>query len=439
MLRLGRMQTAGFGGMLGCFGEVFLGINQGNSASVAKIAGILRHRYFLPSVILFGIALRLALLVAARNNSVFPDELAYEDIGTALWKTHQFTHKGFPTAFRAPGEPLFIAGVFALFGKHLIIIKLFQILSLGAVPYLCAKLGRATGLSVSAANVAAMLASFHPALAYASTTLYPTAFTTVALTAGVVYSVSAEKYGRASSAMKAGIAYGIAGLFTTTFVPVALLVSLICVLRRKLKIAVIILVVGLLPAAVWALRNRAVLGVTTLATNGGVNLYLGANDQATPLSGNWIKTDADPNADPRLSGDLHQDNDARERAVAWIKLHPGRYVWLSLQRAVLVADSVGNPKTEGMHSGVLARCVGWLMLPVVLLGFLGLFLYRGHPASWFASAALLLVVGSSAMTIVKPRFRLPCDPLLGTFAVLSMSPTRKKQLPLPLDTAKMTQ
>ena len=31
-------------------------------------------------------------------------------------------------------------------------------------------------------------------------------------------------------------------------------------------------------------------------------------------------------------------------------------------------------------------------------------------------AAVALVVLSSAFTIVKPRFRFPCDPLLGVFA-----------------------
>ena len=88
--------------------------------------------------------------------------------------------------------------------------------------------------------------------------------------------------------------------------------------------------------------------------------------------------------------------------------------------AVLL-DSSGQPKTTGAHSGGIARLAGWLLLPVVLAGLAGLWLYRANPLSWLLAAALALVAASSAITIAKPRFRFPCDPVLFVFSAAAVT------------------
>ncbi len=286
---------------------------------------------------------------------------------------------------------------------------------MGALPFLCARAGKLLRLPLWAANVGALLAALHPALAYSATTLYPAALTAVALTAGIVYSAVAEQRDSPGAATAGGLALGIAGSATTTFVPLPILVGLYLLWKRRIRSALIVGLIGMLPAAAWVARNRAVTHEWILGSNGGVNLFLGANDEATPESGNWVTA-------PREMGrkELAEDRAYQTRAKLWIRAHPARYAQLFVERAALVVDSAGHPRTQGPHSGRAARLVAWAMLPFVLAGIAGLFLYRRTACAAMTFLALLLVVVSSGATIVKPRFRFPCDPLLGTFAVAAV-------------------
>jgi Dolichyl-phosphate-mannose-protein mannosyltransferase len=380
------------------------------------VSEVLRRPDFLPWIVALGLLFRVALLVATRHNAVFPDEFDYERLGVSLWKAHAFALAGLPTAYRAPGEPFLIAGIYALFGEHSFLIKLAQALLLSVVPFFCARLARGIGLGIRAANLSALFASLHPALAYAATTLYPTALTAVALTAGIVYCAAAHSDNKTGTGLKGGLALGVAASATTTLAPLPLLIACGFLVKKKLRLALVIGLLGMLPTLGWLVRNHAAMGAWVMATNGGVNLQIGATDQATPRSGNWV-------VPPKLPpGDEIAINHIREEAgLSWIRQHPVRYAALCVGRALAIVDSVGKPMTPGLHTGLSARIVGWAMFPIVVLGFAGIVLYRRTPAAWFTAAALALVIVSSALTIVKPRLRFPCDPLLGTFAAATLA------------------
>jgi hypothetical protein len=377
------------------------------------LANVFEYRYFLPAVTVAGVLLRLALLLAVRHSQGFPDEQEYQNLAVTLLHEHRFAMAGWPSAYKAPGEPMFLAGVYALVGQRLVLAKVLQEFVLAMVPVFCWRLARLLGMAVGWANLAALLGAFDPALNYAATTIYPTALTAVALTAGVFYAALAARDDASGAAIKSGIGFGAAGLLTTTFAPLALLVGLYLAWKRKMRVALIVCVVGMLPAAVWMARNRGAMGEWILSTNGGVNLYLGANDAATPRSGNWVEV---PFSIRAGGVEVPVEKEYTQAAEGWIRVHPGRWVELSVCRAVLVVDSVGRPVTAGLHSSRMAQVVGWAMLPVVLLGVAGLWIFRRCAAAWFVAMALGLVTVSGAATIVKPRFRFPCDPLLMTFA-----------------------
>jgi 4-amino-4-deoxy-L-arabinose transferase-like glycosyltransferase len=359
-----------------------------------------------------GTLLRLALIAGTRHHQRFYDEQDYDNIGLSISQGLGFKNTTYYTAYRAPGQLVFIGAIYAVFGHHPLIVEIAEALLLAILPFVCSRLGRALGLSPLAANLGATLAAFHPALAYASTMLYPTVLTATALTVGVWYSWQAMERNRSAPGIAAGIALGIAGAATTTFAPLAFLAAIVIAWNRRFKIAALVLIVGMAPALAWMIRNELVLHDFALATNGGQNLALGANDQATPRSGNWIEVPGDP-----TKGEVHLDHEEQKQALAWIHSHRGRYAELVALRALAVFDSEGKPKTEGLHSGMLAHIAAWSLLPVVILGVFGLVVYRRHPLTWLTIAALGLVIMSSAATIAKPRFRFPCDPLLGVFAI----------------------
>ncbi|MBS1821250.1 MAG: glycosyltransferase family 39 protein [Acidobacteria bacterium] len=370
--------------------------------------------------------LRLSLVFIAYKfkTTVFADEIDYMKIGISIAHGHGFIKDGIHfTAYRPPAQPVMIALLFKMFGQSIVLIKVVEALLLTVVPFICFRIGRMLGLGVAAANVGAALATLHPALAYASSTLYPTVLTAVALTLGVWLCSLAVNGDRIGAATGAGLAFGIAGSATTTFAPLAAIAGVLLLFRRSYRSALIVGILGMLPVVLWMVRNDRVMGRFTVATNGGYNLYLGANDLATPMSGNWV--------DPHLYsegtlGEIAVDDDYKTAAVQWIKSHPAHWGELAIARSVVVFDSVGNPRTQGLHSGLVGHLMGWIMLPVVLFGVLGLVVCYKQPLSWFTIAALLLVVGSSAATIAKPRFRFPCDPLLAEFSVAGFLYTKKK-------------
>jgi hypothetical protein len=81
-----------------------------------------------------------------------------------------------------------------------------------------------------------------------------------------------------------------------------------------------------------------------------------------------------------------------------------------------VLDSVGKPRTPGLHDNPWAKLVGWAMLPWIVFGLAGLWSNWRVPEARIVGMAFLLVLASSSITIAKPRFRFPVDPLLAIFA-----------------------
>jgi len=175
----------------------------------------------------------------------------------------------------------------------------------------------------------------------------------------------------------------------------------------------------LAPTVWWVARNRAVVGTASLGTNAGFNLALGANDRATAFSGNWIEPDPIPQ---RIRNDeLARDRVWTDAAKRWIEAHPARWAGLAAARALATLDSVGHSRTRDLHDSTLAKVAGWAMLPWVLLAVVGLVLERRSAAGQLTATALLLVAASAALTIVKPRFRFPVDPLLAAFAAVAVA------------------
>jgi hypothetical protein len=360
------------------------------------------------------------VLIAARQGAPrFYDEGDYDHLARALAAGGDYALRGGPSAFRPPGWPLVLSAIYRCFGAHPIAGEIVQSLLFGLAIVAVARLARLVSGRPAVAMWAATAAALHPALAYASATLYPTTLTATALTIGLERLASAwyARRGRAiAPALIGGALLGLAGLATTYFALLPVLFAAHALARRKVAVAFVVAIVGTAPSALWLARNAIVLGVPSLSTSVGFNLAIGANDDATPRSGNWVEptlTGADADADEPT-----RDRIWRARAHAWIAAHPARYAALAVGRAFATLDSAGSPKTRGPHDGVAARAIAAAMLPWTLLGVAGAIASRRRIAARLALAALLLVAASSAASIAKPRFRFPVDPTLGVFASL---------------------
>jgi 4-amino-4-deoxy-L-arabinose transferase-like glycosyltransferase len=398
--------------------------DRGGGATWNRIVKVLSHRSVLVHTAGAGLAFRVVLLVAGRHRDMFYDEHDYSAIAKHILSGEGFSSGAGPTSFRPPLTPLITAALYALGPHPWWTVGLLQSIALCALPFAVASLAKRLGLGPAGANIAAALAAFHPGIAYASITLYPTVWTTVGIVLGLAFVGRALADSDRKASVAAGVALGLAGAATTYFAALPVIAALVLGARRKLIPAALVFGVGLAPAVAWSLRNHVSVGTGSLSTNGGYNLALGANDRATPRSGNWVEPDlsrAEVPDDERL-----RDAAYRASAMHWIRENPGRYAYLAFGRGLAVFDSVGKPRTRGVHESKAARAAGWLLTPWVALGVAGLWIKRRDSHAWLTIGAFALVVAVSAATIVKPRFRFPLDPALAPFAVIAAASIFKR-------------
>jgi hypothetical protein len=355
-----------------------------------------------------GLVARLVLAARQGGALQFEDERDYHRIAQHLLAGHGFVGAWGPTAFRPPGQPLWLSAVYAVVGVDARSAAIAQAVLASTLPFAMARLARLISRRPSVSIGAAAVAALHPGLVYASATLYPVVLTTVTLGWGLTLVVGAGLL-------------GVAALATPYFAPMPVVAALLALRAsaerpaRRLPAVALAALVGLAPCAAWTARNARVLGAWTLGTSGGFNLALGANDAATPRSGNWI-------APPALAAEDDRDEVVRDRAyrvqaARWISTHKTRWAALVGARAIAIFDSVGRPRTRGAHDGWPARLVGLALLPLAVGGVFGVVVYRRSNAALLTGAAFACVLVAAAPTIVKPRFRFPVDPALGTFAV----------------------
>ncbi|HLL55311.1 MAG TPA: glycosyltransferase family 39 protein [Myxococcaceae bacterium] len=383
----------------------------------------LETRKWIVLLALVGLAARLILIALRQGSVTFYDERDYDFLARSLLEGRGFAGVHGVTAFRPPGQAVFMALVYAVAGPSPVAVHAVQALLLTLLPFAAARLGRLISGHPAVPIGAAALVALHPALTYSCTTLYPVTLTALLLASTVLASLNALEAGEPRWVLAAGSSVSLLALTTPYFVLMIPAVIGLLLLRRRWGACAAVAGIALVLVGGWMARNRAVIGAAALTTGGGYNLALGANDQATPRSGNWIEPPLASIPDDEAERDAAYGRLARD----WIAANPVRWTGLALARAVFVLDSVGKPATRGAHDGLLARAAGWAMLPVTLLGLAGLWRERRRLASLLTAGALGCVVIASAATLVKPRFRFPCDPLLAPFAVAAGARRRRTE------------
>jgi hypothetical protein len=405
--------------------EIALMENKSAARSMA-VAGkyvetLLSQRWVLPGAVLVAALFRLLFIAVAGRQQRFYDEGEYLSIARAIAHGQGYRLFDHPSAYRPPAMPYVLAFCMRLVGDRYWVFALTQAVLLCLLPFLVFWTAHFLRLRRPYAVLAALIVALHPGLNYAATTVYPTTITAVALVLSTLLALKAIGRNSPAHGVMAGLAAGVAASATTIFGPYGILLAVVAGLRRRVRVACVIALFSVLPTGAWVVRNHLVLHTNSVATNGGFNMELGANDQAEPRSGNLIRPDITP--EEPFGDEVDWDRDHHARAKTWIAAHRVRFTELFVLRSLAVLDSVGKPATAGLHNSPAAQLAGWAMLPLILLSLAGLWLYRRSPLAWMTGGALALVMLSSGLTIVKPRFRFPIDPLLILFSVAALPPT----------------
>jgi 4-amino-4-deoxy-L-arabinose transferase-like glycosyltransferase len=384
---------------------------------------------------LLAFVIRLGTTLALRDWHIGPgaqmgaDGIEFNQLGRHLAEGRGYVwDSGQPTAFRAPGFPMFLSLIFRLFGDSSYPIIYVSFALLGALTVLFTFLlgeklgGERLGL------YSGVFAAFYFPHVYFSTVFASENLFTLCLAACLYFYLR----GGVWSVVSAGVCLGLATLTR----PLAILVLPVLIglmlwetkkaLRPRLTSALILALMTLAVVLPWTLRNYQVFHkVVFVATNGGATFYGGNNDvvlhQRQHLGG-WVSSGQLPgraliDAQP---DEVSHDKKELELGLEWSRTHIASLPLLTLYKFVrfcLPESDSGNRKF------VLLQWV--LATPVLLLAGLGIFRSRGDLRFRTLSLTLLISVVSALIFWGAPRFRDGCVCLLAIYAALGLLSLRR--------------
>jgi hypothetical protein len=220
----------------------------------------------------------------------------------------------------------------------------------------------------------------------------------------------------------------------------ALILLLWIYLRKGIKVGIKSLIISFLILAIFPasliIRNNQALGLTSISTNLGVTMNLGAGDGAT---GGYVGSTSKAGVPCEITGNsVEQDNQRVKCVLNWYLKNPGKSIelfynksiyfwspwdgpiangtmarnpWLTVSpiRDAAMSSEDGNKLVYGT-AGKIASWV-WLLSGLCLLLYGFLILWRQGSIEKMLAAVALVTVGTnwavSLMTIGDHRFRIP--------------------------------
>lgn len=373
-----------------------------------------------------GVVLRLVWCLTLPNSFFWGDEGEYSVIASHLVDHGFYSMDGVhPTAYRAPGQVLLIAVLYAFNGVNPLPVRICQSLLWGLAIWLAFRVALEMGAMRRAAVWTAAAVALYPAYIYAAGVMFPMTLFTLALLAGTFGLVRAYNGAGVRVAALAGAALGVGTLTIPYLLPAVLLVPF-WFGRTRWREALAAVAVTLIVVAPWPLRNWAAMGEPVMGTQQWLNVWYGNNASATATSGSNLflqdKSLSDRYILTRVRDEMAADDLLRDEALRYIRDHPVHTVWLWCCKAVNLYRLWPSPLTVNAHSSWPVKLLGALSFgPVLVLAVVGWW-RRVLDRRRAAIIALYLAVFTAvaAVTISKDRFRMPLDVYLLIFATATV-------------------
>ena len=320
--------------------DVLVQSNSGlRNETQAKVGADAGERQRLRRVLLVVLCLHLVVALLSWRGLIKDDAESYVVIGRNLAQGNGFVFEAgrTPTAWRAPGYPVFLAGIFSLTGGSLIAARLAQAFLWTLTAFLTYALGRRF-LRSDTALIAAALAGLYPELLGMSGLLWSESVF-VPLFLGAIYAVfcNAEKP-QIKVSLLTGILIGLAILTRSTALILIPFVWFAALTKGRTGAAYLnaalatVLTVGI--TVCWTARNFAVLGKPILVeSNTGYNLYVG-NQPDTPVPFAWRRGEQLPD-DAQYQSLIANKNEAErytaltQFSIAEMKAQPAQELKLA--------------------------------------------------------------------------------------------------------------
>jgi 4-amino-4-deoxy-L-arabinose transferase-like glycosyltransferase len=375
----------------------------------------------------------LAVTAISGDRLRYYDERDYNEIAQRLIETGSYTNAaGKPSAFRAPGYPVFLSLTYSVWNSPLAA-KFVNVLALAIAGLLLGVLVERvfSGFGLIAGGMVAI----YPLFLYTTSTLYPQILGLLLLSAGVLLLVTPKRDLRHVSG--AGVIFGFLTLTISSF---QLFLPIIAAwlawqpprafARRSLTQGVVFLLVSIMIILPWTARNWQVWGsVVPVSTNGGLNLLLGNNENAGANTGTMTDVSHYRKEVATLSyNEVERDQFFRDAAVNWIRENPTEAMGLYIGKWFNHWNFSNQSKVLGETPAVGQILLFVSFYPLLAIALLRLCWWRKIPMTPTESLLYLLIIANafiSAMFFTRIRFRLPFDGLLIALAVIAIGQWRE--------------
>jgi 4-amino-4-deoxy-L-arabinose transferase-like glycosyltransferase len=345
---------------------------------------------------------------------------------------------------RPPGYPLFIRGIYDVFGRHYAAVVAIQLV-LSVATILLTFLLASFLLGQRHALVAAGLVACDPSsIVFANQLLTETLFACLLVAAMLVLVLSVQRH-LLWTAAASGVVLGAALLVRpiVELIPLVLVPTLVLAGRseraRSAALAAAFLAGFLIPAGGWALRNYVTTGQPIISTIDGYNMlqYRAVGALANSVTTRQL---AQHDVLVELAKRTHPGDNAAEVSRAELRAgltilanHPiGAFKdWSQGEARLLLGGS--RSETATLLTGKEDRSQSWLRILVALeeivtvatvLGAIvgaGLWLLGGRRPRelWLVLLAAVYLIAISGGHEAYSRFRVPVEPLLALFAAIA--------------------
>jgi 4-amino-4-deoxy-L-arabinose transferase-like glycosyltransferase len=386
-----------------------------------------RSGLVIPAIIVVAFLVRLAWMAMVYRTGLNPlggDSIDYVGTASNLLAGEGFLGpSGNPTAYRMPVYPLYLAGIFAIFGTDPHIVGIIQTV-LGAVT---AGLAAAIAWRLAgpvAGWTAGLFVAFYPQIVtWTHFVLSETLFTFFAMLA-LWLLVEAQSRSAWPWFAWAGLALALGTLTRTTLLPFVAVATatawwLASGRERWLRAGLVLLAPAVL-LTLWVIRNALVLGAVTLSTQGPVVLWWGhAPNLATYHQGGHAAEPPRPESLSPLATEV-------ERAAIYsqaVRDHLSAEPLLVLQNIAIHVENMWRPVPDSYQS-LTWLVFGGSYLVVLVLGVVGfaLTLRRPpHPGVRYVQGYVISLTLFLALIIGEIRYRMPIMPALVILAGIAVA------------------
>ncbi len=386
--------------------------------------------------------LRVAHIWNSRGNPTFwapaIDPLWYHEAGQRIangdWGP-------FPL-FRAPVYPTLLGIVYSVFGPDLTAARMLNVVLQACNAWAVWRIGSAY-FSAQAGVLAGLLMALNGMCIYFSCELVPACAEMLVATSVAWSSLRLKRDSSAATLAICGLAWGLAAITRPNFMLLFPLVPILLIRANAMRAAV-------RTVGVWSLAALLpILPVTSanylmsrefvlIATQGGVNLWIGNNPDATgalavlPGYGNtWQLEDAEFEAERETGKPLGPSEISahyHRKAFAFMRENPAHAARLMIRKTALFVNrfEISNNK----HITYFASLSPWLPYLIYLnfgvlipLSVLGVWYRRRDNSAWWLALLATTYAVSVILYFVAARFRMPLVPWLCLLSALGIAGT----------------